>query len=60
VLREWFCEEMARLGVADRYVDAFWGRTAQVGFSSALLGLYLEKLKAIYDEGNVKISFVSG
>jgi len=26
VLREWFCDEMGRLGVPDRYVDAFCGR----------------------------------
>jgi intergrase/recombinase len=26
LLREWFCTEMALLGVADRYVDAFCGR----------------------------------
>lgn len=26
VLRKWFATEMARLGVPDRYVDAFCGR----------------------------------
>ncbi|MCX8182781.1 MAG: site-specific integrase, partial [Candidatus Methanomethyliaceae archaeon] len=26
VLREWFAEEMARLGVPDRFIDAFQGR----------------------------------
>jgi len=26
VLRDWFCSEMGRLGVPDRYVDAFCGR----------------------------------
>ena len=26
-LREWFCCEMALLGVNDRYIDAFCGRT---------------------------------
>jgi integrase len=27
VLRNWFCCEKGRLGIQDRYVDAFWGRT---------------------------------
>jgi hypothetical protein len=26
ILREWFCDEMGRKGVPDRYVDAFCGR----------------------------------
>jgi integrase len=27
ILRDWFCCEMGALGVQDRYVDAFYGRT---------------------------------
>jgi len=28
-LREWFCVEISELGVQDRYIDAFCGRTSK-------------------------------
>jgi len=49
ILRDWFCCEMGRLGVPDRYVDAFCGRVPK-----AVIGRYYtdyspERLKEIYD-----------
>jgi len=55
VLREWFCEEMARLGVADRYIDAFCGRTPKSVLARHYSDYSPEKLKAIYDKAELKV-----
>jgi len=55
ILREWFCSEMGKLGVPDRYVDAFCGRVPR----SVLVRHYTDfspgKLKEIYDKANLKV-----
>jgi hypothetical protein len=56
ILREWFCNEMGRLGVPDRYIDAFCGRVPR----SILARHYTrahspERLKWIYDKAGLKV-----
>jgi integrase len=54
-LREWFCCEMGRLGVSDRYIDAFCGRTPKSVLARHYTDYNPERLKRIYDEANLKI-----
>jgi integrase/recombinase XerD len=55
VLREWFCDEMGRLGVPDRYVDAFCGRVPNSVLAKRYSDFAPEKLKEIYGKANLKI-----
>jgi integrase len=54
-LREWFCSEMGRLGVPDRYVDAFCGRVPRSVLARHYTDFSPEKLKEIYDKANLKV-----
>jgi len=54
-LREWFCEEMSRLGVSDRFIDAFCGRVPKSVLAKHYSDYSPEKLKQIYDKANLKI-----
>ena len=54
VLREWFCDEMGRLGVPDRYVDAFCGRVPGSVLAKRYSDYAPEKLKQIYDKAGVR------
>ena len=54
-LRDWFCNKLGRLGVSDRYIDAFCGRVPR-----SILGRYYtdynpERLKKIYNNADLKI-----
>jgi len=54
-LRDWFCNEMLRLGVQPMYIDAFCGRVPK-----GILGRYYVsyspmKLKEIYDRADIRI-----
>jgi integrase len=53
VLREWFCDEMGRLNVPDRYVDAFCGRVPNSVLAKRYSDFAPEKLKEIYDKANL-------
>ena len=55
VLREWFCDEMGKKGVPDRYVDAFCGRVPASVLAKRYSDFAPEKLKEIYDKVNLKI-----
>jgi len=55
VLREWFCEEMSRLGVAERYIDAFCGRTPKSVLARHYSDYSSEKLKQIYEKVNLRV-----
>jgi len=55
VLREWFCDEMGRLGVPDRYVDAFCGRAPKAVLARRYSDFSPEKLKEIYDKANLRV-----
>jgi len=55
VLRAWFCDEMGRLGVAERYIDAFCGRVPKSILAKHYTDYSPEKLKAIYDKANIQV-----
>jgi integrase len=55
VLREWFACEMGRLGVPDRYVDAFCGRVPRSVLAKHYTDFSPEKLKEIYEKANLKV-----
>ncbi len=55
ILREWFCSEMGRLGVPDRYVDAFCGRIPRSVLARHYTDFSPEKLREIYDKANLKV-----
>jgi len=50
ILREWFACEMGRLGVPDRYVDAFCGRVPRSILARHYTDFSPGKLKEIYDK----------
>jgi integrase len=55
ILREWFACEMGRLGVPDRYVDAFCGRVPRSVLARHYTDFSPEKLKEIYDKADLKV-----
>jgi len=55
ILREWFCNEMGRLGVPDRYVDAFCGRVPSSVLARHYTDYSPERLKEIYDKTGLKV-----
>jgi len=55
VLRKWFCEEMGRLGVQDRYIDAFCGRVPKSVLARHYSDYAPDKLKEIYDSADLKV-----
>jgi integrase len=54
-LRMWFCEEMGRLGVQDRYIDAFCGRIPKSVLAKHYSDYSIDKLKEIYDDVELKV-----
>ena len=54
-LREWFCCEMALLGVNDRYIDAFCGRTPKTILARNYTDYSPERLKQIYEKADIKV-----
>ncbi|RLI05401.1 hypothetical protein DRO26_02295 [Candidatus Bathyarchaeota archaeon] len=54
-LREWFACEMGRLGVPDRYVDAFCGRVPRSVLARHYTDFSPERLKEIYDRAGLKV-----
>jgi len=54
-LRDWFCEQMSELGVAERYIDAFCGRVPKSILAKHYTDYSPEKLKAIYDKAGLKV-----
>ena len=54
-LRRWFCSEMARLGVPDRYVDAFCGRVPRTVLAMYYTDYRPETLKEIYDRAGLRV-----
>jgi len=55
VLREWFACEMTRLGVPDRYVDAFCGRVPRSVLARHYTDFSPERLKEVYDKTGLKV-----
>jgi intergrase/recombinase len=54
-LRFWFSSEMGRLGVSDRYVDAFCGRVPRSILARHYTDYNPERLKEIYEKADIKI-----
>ena len=54
-LRDWFCCEMGSLGVSDRYIDAFCGRTPKSVLARHYTDYNPERLKMIYEKANLKV-----
>jgi integrase len=54
-LREWFCCEMGNLGVSDRYIDAFCGRTPKSVLARHYTDYNPNRLKKIYEEANLRV-----
>ncbi|MEN3037422.1 MAG: site-specific integrase [Candidatus Methanosuratincola petrocarbonis] len=54
-LRFWFANEMARLGVPDRFIDAFQGRIPRSVLARHYTDYSLENLKAIYDKAGLRV-----
>ena len=54
-LREWFCCEMGNLGVSDRYIDAFCGRTPKSVLARHYTDYNPDRLRTIYEEANLKV-----
>jgi len=55
MLREWFCCEMGRLGVPDRYVNAFCGRVPKSVLAKHYTDYNPEDLREIYDQAGLKV-----
>lgn len=60
VLRKWFCCEMGRLRVLDRYVDAFCGRVPKKVIGKHYTDYSPERLKEIYDGAGLRVLDVEG
>ena len=54
-LRQWFCNEMGRLSVPDRFIDAFCGRVPRSILARHYTDYSPERLKRIYDKANLKV-----
>jgi integrase len=54
VLREWFCDEMGRLGVPDRFVDALCGRAPRSGLARRYSDYSPDKLQGVYARAGLK------
>jgi len=55
MLRQWFCVEMTDLGVSDRYIDCFCGRTPHSILARHYTDYSPKKLKEIYDKANLNV-----
>jgi len=55
VLRDWFCCELGRLGVQDRYVDAYCGRIPKSVLGRHYTDYSPERLKEIYDKAGLVV-----
>jgi len=55
LLRVWFCHEMGQLGVADRYIDAFCGRTSRTVLAKHYTDYTPENLQSIYEDAGISV-----
>jgi len=46
---------MGKLGIPDRYIDAFYGKVLKKMFWRDPTDFSLEKLKEIYEKANIKV-----
>ena len=55
ILREWFCSELGKLGVPDRYVDGFSGRVPKSVLAKHYTDFRPENMKEIYEKAGLKV-----
>ena len=55
VLREWFCDELGRRGVPDRYVDALCGRIPKSVLARRYSDFAPEKLREVYEKAGLAL-----
>jgi integrase len=55
VLRFWFANEMSRLGVQDRFINALQGRTPRSVLARHYADYSMENLKAVYDKAKLSV-----
>jgi len=55
ILRAWFAEEIGRLGVPDRYIDAFCGRVPKSVLARHYTDFSPHKLKEIYERAGLRV-----
>jgi integrase/recombinase XerD len=55
VLRFWFANEMSRLGMSDRFIDALQGRTPRTVLARHYSDFSKERLKEAYDKANLRV-----
>ncbi len=55
VLRFWFANEMGRLGVAERYINALQGRVPRSVLARHYTDYSMENLKQVYDRAGLKV-----
>jgi len=55
ILRSWFCNELGRLGVQDRYIDAFCGRVPKSVLARHYTDYSPERLKEVYDKAGLRV-----
>jgi integrase len=55
MLRQWFCVAMTDLGVSDRYIDCFCGRTPHSILARHYTDYSPKKLKEVYDKANLTV-----
>jgi len=54
-LRFWFANELGRLGVADRFIDAFQGRTPRTVLARHYSDFSPERLKEVYNKTSLAV-----
>ena len=54
-LREWFCSEMARLGVPDRYIDALCGRMPRSILARHYTDYSPDRLREVYAKAGLTV-----
>lgn len=54
-LRVWFADEMNRLGVTDRYIDAFCGRVSQTVLAKHYTDFSPRRLKEVYKKAGIEV-----
>lgn len=54
-LRVWFADQMNRLGVADRYIDAFCGRTPKSVLAKHYTDFSPRRLQEVYEEAGIEV-----
>jgi integrase len=54
-LRDWFCNEMIRLGVQECYIDAYCGRVPKTILRRFYVNYSPDILKEVYDKANLRL-----